>query len=355
MTEEFAATRIDRYVVIGAGAVGTALAAGLQESGREVVLVSRGATHTAIRERGLRFTHDGRTRTLDVEVADGAAGVELRPGDVLVLAVKSQDASATLAEWAWRPVTGGGVAADLAIVLTQNGLDAERVALRYFGCVIGGVALVAARHVVPGEVEVGNAPRIGQLVIGAYPGRAASVPQAGAGASSRSNRSSRSSGYAEQVAADLRKANWLCQAVPDIERWLAWKVLSNVTFALAVLEGPEQRLAALRQLILAETRTVLAAAGHDVADPATELSHDPGEAALSPSYGGHRPSTWQSFARGAGSEVDYLNGEMVLLARLHGLSAPANAALQRVLGRSAALGEAPGVHHVDEVLALAGG
>ena len=36
-------------------------------------------------------------------------------------------------------------------------------------------------------------------------------------------------------------------------------------------------------------------------------------------------STWQSLAKGATSlETDYFNGEIVLLARLHGLATPAN-------------------------------
>ena len=41
-------------------------------------------------------------------------------------------------------------------------------------------------------------------------------------------------------------------------------------------------------------------------------------------------STWQSLMKGAGSvETDYFNGEILLLARLHGLHAPANEFLQQ--------------------------
>ena len=40
-------------------------------------------------------------------------------------------------------------------------------------------------------------------------------------------------------------------------------------------------------------------------------------------------STWQSLMKGATSlETDYFNGEILLLARLHGLTAPANEFLQ---------------------------
>jgi 2-dehydropantoate 2-reductase len=328
-----------RYVVIGAGGVGAALAAGFHDAGIPVVLVSRGSTYTAIRERGLRYAQNGLTRTLPVQVAGSPADIALAPDDILVLATKSQDTPAALADWAWRPVAGGRVAADLPVLLTQNGLDAERAALRYFRTVVGGVTIVAARHVVAGEIEVGNAPRIGQLVIGAYPS-AQLAPHSAA--------------VAADIAADLRAANWLSEDVDRIGDWLARKAVNSTTFALSVLEGTEEEKASLRELLVAEARAVLAAAGYSFADQAT-LSYDASQAAVSEStYGPHQPSTWQSFARGSGSEVDYLNGEVVLLARVHGVPAPLNALLQRILGRSAALGERPGRHHVSDVLAAAG-
>ena len=47
-------------------------------------------------------------------------------------------------------------------------------------------------------------------------------------------------------------------------------------------------------------------------------------------------SSWQSLARGTGAiEADYLNGEIVLLGRRHGVPTPVNAALQRVANRMA--------------------
>ena len=56
-------------------------------------------------------------------------------------------------------------------------------------------------------------------------------------------------------------------------------------------------------------------------------------------------SSWQSLARGTGSiEADYLNGEIVLLGRLHGVATPVNAALQRLAnhGRARAVGRRVG-------------
>ena len=61
-------------------------------------------------------------------------------------------------------------------------------------------------------------------------------------------------------------------------------------------------------------------------------------------------STWQSLARGAGSvEVDFLNGEIVLLGRLHAVPTPVNAMLQRVVKRMAREGRAPGSMTEEEL------
>ena len=66
-------------------------------------------------------------------------------------------------------------------------------------------------------------------------------------------------------------------------------------------------------------------------------------------------SSWQSLARGAGSiEAEFLNGEIVLLGRLHGVATPVNALLQRLAVRAAAEGAPPGSWRVEDLSALAG-
>ncbi|HEY2286096.1 MAG TPA: 2-dehydropantoate 2-reductase N-terminal domain-containing protein, partial [Streptosporangiaceae bacterium] len=112
-----------RYIIIGAGAIGGAIGARLFESGHEVVLTARGAHLAALRESGLRFATPDGTATLRVPVAAGPAELPLRADDVLILAVKTQDATAALDAWAWEPVTGGGTAADsLPVLCAQNGV-----------------------------------------------------------------------------------------------------------------------------------------------------------------------------------------------------------------------------------------
>ncbi len=65
-------------------------------------------------------------------------------------------------------------------------------------------------------------------------------------------------------------------------------------------------------------------------------------------------STWQSLARGASVEVDYLNGEIVLLGRLHDVPTPVNELLQHATHHAAAAGTPPGAIPAAELLAALG-
>jgi 2-dehydropantoate 2-reductase len=61
-------------------------------------------------------------------------------------------------------------------------------------------------------------------------------------------------------------------------------------------------------------------------------------------------STWQSLSRGTGNvETDYLNGELVRIARQHGLVAPINARLAALTRRAARNRQQPGELSVDEL------
>jgi 2-dehydropantoate 2-reductase len=64
-------------------------------------------------------------------------------------------------------------------------------------------------------------------------------------------------------------------------------------------------------------------------------------------------SSWQSLARGTGSiEADYLNGEIVLLGRIHGVPTPVNLVLQRLASTAAREGWRPGSLPADELIQM---
>jgi len=315
-----------RYVVIGAGAVGGTLAAELHLAGLSTLLVARGRHLEALRG-GLRYVRPDGARRVEVPVA-AADEVTLDPADVLVLATKAQDAEAALAKWAWRPVGERTAAEVLPVVTLQNGLEAERVALRRFATVYGAVSWSPATYVTPGEIESPGAPAVGVVWLGRYP----------AGRDERADQIADE--IAEEIAADLRKARHLAEVVADVPRWKAGKLPAILGNALEALypAGPlrERAAAAVR----AEARAVYAAAGVSAADLQAETGLDLSRYGVEP-LPGRAPtgrSTWQSLARGAPPETDFLNGEIALLARLHGTAAPRNAAVQARLQRAVVAG-----------------
>ncbi|MBT0772189.1 2-dehydropantoate 2-reductase [Kineosporia sp. J2-2] len=331
----------NRYVVIGAGAVGALLAAQLELSGQAVVLVARGDNLAAVAEHGVRVRRPRSTEQVRVPVVAGPEQLRLTHQDVLVLATKTQDAEEALTRWAWLPVSDEDglptlLGADLPVLTFQNGLATEDLALRRFRRVYGVSIGVAASHLTPGEVVSPSYPIIGVAWLGRYP--ANDRPQ---------GRFGRRDVEAEQYAHDLRAAGYDVDLVDDIQAYKARKLLVNLANGLGVLLGTDDERERARELLVAEARAVFAAAGVEVA------TASPGHLVVEPVPGhvaGHL-STWQSFARGASSEVDHLNGEIVRLGRRHGVPTPVNERLQRLLGAQAAAGLPPGVNTIDDVLA----
>jgi 2-dehydropantoate 2-reductase len=83
-----------RYIIIGAGAVGGTIGGCLALAGHEVVLTARGAHLDALRRHGLRLSTPSGTDTVAAPALGGPAELDLRPGDVLVVATKACSGSA---------------------------------------------------------------------------------------------------------------------------------------------------------------------------------------------------------------------------------------------------------------------
>jgi ketopantoate reductase len=311
---------VSRYLIVGAGGIGVTFAAELQRAGREVVVVARGSQLAALRAGQLRYARPDGTRPLSLPGIGAPDEIELADGDVLVLATKTQDVEPVIAQWARRPVRRGaqfGLAdgttrpagVSIPVLTLQNGLEAERVALRRFATVFGAVLWVPASYLGDEEVTAPGWPAVGAVWLGAYPGG----PHPGV----------------EPIAADLGAAGFETQVVDDIRRWKAAKLLSSATFALGALYRPGELRDRAAQLLRAEARDILLASGQGIADIERETTADTSRVGRRPTsgrgYGGN--STWQSIARSSPLETDFINGEIVLAARLLGRTAPANEAI----------------------------
>jgi 2-dehydropantoate 2-reductase len=315
-----------RYVVYGAGAIGGVIAARLSLSGADVVAIARGEHLRAMRERGLRFVTPETDELLQLPVAGSAAEAGLRDGDVVLLAVKSQDTSAALEDLA------AAAPVSVAVVCLQNGLDNERQALRRFASVYGGLVYLPAQHLEPGVVEAFSAPAHGVVDIGRVPDGVDET--------------------ATEVARDLARAGFASVAVERIMDWKRAKLLRNLGNALDALLADADLADEIEQRAVAEARECFAAAG--LAVVSDEQAQKRMAAMSPPRDAGERrrggSSTWQSVARANGRiETDYLNGEIALLGRLHRVRTPVNEALQALAGRLAREHGRPGSVAPEEI------
>jgi 2-dehydropantoate 2-reductase len=316
---------VPRFIVYGAGAVGGVIGARLFEHGHEVALIARGPHREAIARDGLRIESPTGTAVHRIEVAADPAELSPGAGDIVLLTVKSHDTVAALERLA------AAGADNVAVACAQNGVANERAALRRFARTYSICVMLPATHLVPGVVVAHSAPLGGSLDIGRYP---AGVDET-----------------AEIVAAALSDAGFASRARPDIARWKYAKLLRNVHNSSRALLGPPPAGAEVRRRERDEALAVFAAAGIDyVADAEYDDYHRPVV-----NVQGHPAmlgSSVQSLARGSPRiEADYLNGEIVLLGRLHGVPTPVNALVAAMANEAARDGVAVGSLTEQQVLA----
>jgi 2-dehydropantoate 2-reductase len=317
-----------RFILYGAGAIGGVIGGRLHQGGHDVVLIARGAHLDAIESSGLRLLSPHDDETMKIAAAGDPAGIEWADGDVVLLCMKSQDTAGAVTRLA------ACAPPSTTVVCTQNAVENERVALRSFERVYGICVMCPTSHLEPGVVIAHSTPTSGILDIGRWP-----------------------SGVDDTTAAiseALRASTFESEPVADIARWKYTKLLMNLGNAVDACCGPEARFGELGAMAMAEGRAVLDAAGIVYASEEEDKARRADHLKMRPVGDGARwkgSSSWQSLERGTGTiEADYLNGEIALLGRLHGVPTPVNATMQRLANDLAARKAAPGSIDAGDVL-----
>ncbi|MCK9378050.1 MAG: 2-dehydropantoate 2-reductase [Syntrophobacterales bacterium] len=314
-----------RYLVMGAGALGSVFGGLLQQHGHTVAFIGRGAHFEQITTRGLAL--DGIWGEFQVgPVAPlSASAAEF---DVILLCVKSFDT-----QEACRRVRGLLAPRGL-IVSVQNGLGNLEIIAREFGPArtIGARVIFGAQIIRPG---------LARVTVYAEP------VLVGAMAPDFSHPS------LDRLAADLNAAGIPTLKVDNILTHLWGKVLYNCALNPlgAILGAPYGSLGdnlhtrELMRLIIEEIYRVAGARGVLLA---------PAEAAayfkffmekLVPATAGHRPSMWQDLQAGRRTEIDALNGAICRYGQEVGMPTPYNDAISRLVRflEPGQLGESPGI------------
>jgi 2-dehydropantoate 2-reductase len=305
-----------RIAVIGAGAIGGALAALLTRAGHDVEVTARGANLAAIQASGIRLSGAWGEYTAPVSAGE----LLTRQPELVIVATKAVDAPAALRD-------NAEFLGAVPIVVVQNGLAgiSAAAAAAPKADIIGGLAVFAASYLEPGEVTVTTGGSI-------YLGVAAGANDAPA----RFTERVLGAVIDTTVVADFAGAQWTklivnqVNAIPAItglsvqavisdrglRRVLTASIRENIRVArardirFAPMNGLDDRiLTVIGRLPLALGQVLPLAMKRRMGS-----TPNPG-------------STQQSIRRGQPTEIDYLNGAVVDAAVGTGIATPVNAAL----------------------------
>lgn len=320
-----------RYIIYGAGAVGGTLGARLHLSGKQVILIARGAHLEVLNTQGMTFRSPEGVQTLSIPAVGNPADIEFQPGDLVFFTMKSQhsiDAMETLYS-----VAGP----DIPVICCQNGVSNEFMALRLYANTYAMVVLIPASHINPGEVihhaRQGKTQQTGGILdSGRFP----------SGLDDR----------IQKVAKDLNAAGFSCQVDESVMRWKYAKLLQNLGNSLEAVMGLNADSKDIMRQMIHEALDCYRAANIECASREEVASRLAGTLKMEAVEGFERSggSSWQSVLRGTGSiEANYLNGEISWLGKLHGVPTPANETIRRLALAVAAKNNAPGSYTPDQV------
>ena len=326
-----------RFVIYGAGGIGGTIGGRLALAGHEVVLICRGAHLEAIRSGGLRLRTPEFEESIRVPAVGAPAEIAWRADDVVFLAMKTQDTE--LALRALEQAAGTKV----PVFCAQNGVENERLAARRFEQVYATLVALPATFLVPGEVIASAIPLSGCLHSGAYPGAVDEVSTA--------------------VCEALARSGFHAAATADVMELKYRKLVLNLGNGVEVVTGQPGWAAtgAVGEFVehaRQEAMRCFAAAGIASTSAEEYAERVTSHYRAAPVGGEARSasSTLQSVLRGhQTTEVDYLNGEIELLGKLHGVPTPYNSAVRTVATRMAATSQPPGSVTIEELTAIAAG
>jgi 2-dehydropantoate 2-reductase len=320
-----------RFIVYGAGAIGSTLGGHLHRTDHDVVLVGNSEHVNRIRESGLRLVTPEQTYVLKIPAVKKAEELApFRDDDVLLLTAKSQHTLTCLGQ-----LRNAGAPRTLPVFCVQNSICNEALATRVFGRVYGVMVNVPGIFLQPGEVInpiVGNR---GFLEVGLYPSGLDEL--------------------AREVAESFKKAGFVGGVNESVMRAKAAKCLGNLGNAMgAITDGrgdSTEFMASARR----EAMEVWKAAGiewEDREEFQKRVRSQRGTTTMPEGYKTirSRGSSWQSLVRGTGNiEAQQLNGDVVALGRLLSIKTPCNELLWRLAAEMAEKGEKPGKYSAEDL------
>jgi 2-dehydropantoate 2-reductase len=336
-----------RFIIHGAGSIGSLIGGRLAESGAEVVLIARHAHAAAINRNGLLVKSRAGDRVINgLRAVTHPRDIAPSAGDVIILTVKSSQTAPSIQS------LRETFPEETPVVCMQNGVRNEEIAAGRFLRVYGGMLGISATFLEPGLV----AHTRGELLsIGNYP---LGCDNTGA-----------------QIAAQLEKAGFRTTTHESIMAVKWSKLIMNLNNATLAIIDKHLQLSLVTPAICnfmahaqEEGLRALDVAGISLEDPNNPIDlkkhlaelrtvvedHDKICAEVnSPMELRTYPSTWMDLKLKRGkTEAGYFNGEIILLGEKYRIPTPYNSTLFIIVETMAAKSAQPGLYTIEELADL---
>ncbi|MCI0336015.1 MAG: 2-dehydropantoate 2-reductase [Acidobacteria bacterium] len=336
-----------RFIIHGAGAVGSLVGGMLAESDAEVILIAREPHASELNQNGLLIkSQKGEKVVKNLHAVLSPSEISPRPDDVIFLTVKTQQTAASV------QLLRESFPENTPIFCMQNGVRNEELAARRFLHVYGAMTGLCVNFLEPGVVAHTMSSHIG---IGNYP----------LGCDN----------FGFQVANQLEKAGFKLTTHESIMAVKWSKLLLNLNNATYTIIGSHLQLGLVTPSISSFAADVIKEGLHilevsgisldDLNNPYDIKSHiaelqivieDPAkiaEAQNLPEELRSYPSTWMDLKQKRGdTEAGFFNGEVILLGEKHGIPTPYNSTLLQIVETMAAESAGPGRYTLEELLDL---
>jgi 2-dehydropantoate 2-reductase len=305
--------------IVGAGALGSFMAARLALSGQSVCLLGRAAVARVVQQQGLRLQSAQGAQTVHLPARSDMAA--LQAAATVLVCVKSADTEALARQMSpW-------LQAETLVLSLQNGVDNGTLLQRHLRQPVAvGQAYTAAALLQPGVVQHHGGH---DLVLGLLPERGRAAATAGP---------RQLLALAERLVAAGFQVRLSDQPLIDLWNKLTVNCACNAISAIAQAcygaMAAEPAIAELQAAVLRECVAVAHAEGVAVDAGALQIAVQ----RVAVDMAAQRSSTAQDLARGRGTEIDQLNGHIVLRGAAHGLPTPANQALWALVKLMTAVG-----------------
>ncbi len=334
-----------RYVIFGAGAIGSAVGGRLVHAGLSVAFVARAPQVEALK-RGILIKQADTEIRVQGEAATSISELEPDGNDVIMIVTKSQVTRLVVEELF--EVYGRHA----NVICLQNGIRNEEVAAERFDNVYAALVLLSAVQLEP---EVITMPRDNTIALCRYPDRVDDLTR--------------------RCVEDLTRSGFNALASEHVMAMKWGKLVANLNNATHAVTGywlerglGEPEMSCLMLAIREEGLRVLDRAGIGVEPPPDEpspirirenterlrqLCLNPRPQRDLPIEERTYPSMWQDLYLGRKSnEAEFLNGEIVALGKKYGVPTPYNSTLLELIDRMTEAGEKPGIYTPAELHAL---